>query len=557
MDKAMKIAVILTAMDKMSGVVNSAVSKSQKKLQSLSDGLNKFSNFAIVAGGLGTAFFASTVKAAEESEIAQNRLNQVFTSMGQAADEATSQSEKYASTLQMQIGVEDELIMAVQAKIATFEKASNAAGRANDIYNRATAAAFDMQAAGFGEAKGNIVQLGRALQDPISGISALRRSGITFTEAEQKKIKVLVAANKTFEAQNMILKAVEKQVGGVASKTVTKSQKMRIAWGEIQEQIGKRLLPAFIKLSTYMLDVVIPAVSAFIDKHPGLVKWLAISAAALLIIGTVAKVAAFAIGGLSAVVGFLSKAFLFLSKTIVFIGRLLLGSPVIMIIAAIAFGVYMIIKHWSKIRAFFIRLWDGIKRIFIIAMKAILWVVAAPVMLVIKYWRQISNFFRDLWNGVKEGVSRVFNAIGDAIIAPIKWVKKAWQDFKDWFSNLWDDIKTVGLNVMKGPGGVIQAKMEEQLKAQLKSQNQFKNTPSAAPTMWSQINKLMINPTPSAAPAPVATRGNTTTTLNYAPVINTSGFGGSADIKQVLDEHGRDMLKKIEEQQRKRDRTKY
>ncbi len=556
MDKAMKIAVILTAMDKMSGVVNSAVSKSQKKLTSLSEGLNKFSNFALVAGGLGTAFFATTVKAAEESEIAQRRLQQVFKSMGQDYINATRKSSEYASVLQTQIGIEDELIMAVQAKLATFEKASNAAARANGIYNRATAAAFDMQAAGFGEAQGNIVQLGKALQDPIKGITALRKSGITFTEAEQKKIRALVAANKTFEAQNLVMKAIEKQVGGVAATTVSRTQKMRIAWGEIQEQIGNRLLPAFIRLSSYMLDVVIPAVSAFIDKHPGLVKWLAISAAALLIIGTVAKVAAFAIGGLSAVVGFLSKAFLFLSKTIVFIGRLLLGSPVIMIIAGIAFGVYMIIKHWSKVRAFFIRLWDNIKRIFIIAMKAILWVVAAPVMLVIKYWRQISNFFRDLWNGVKEGVSRVFNAIGDAIIAPIKWVKKAWQDFKDWFSNLWDDIKSVGLNVLKGPGGIVQAKLEEQMKAQLKAQNQFNKMPSAAPNLWSQINKVMINSTPAAAPAPVAARGNVTTTLNYAPVINSS-LGGSAEIKQVLDEHGRDMLKKIEEQQRKRDRTKY
>lgn len=556
MDKAMKIAVILTAMDKMSGVVNSAVSKSQKKLTSLSEGLNKFSNFAIVAGGLGTAFFATTVKAAEESEIAQRRLQQVFKSMGQDAS-AAKQAEEYANKLQKIIYVEDELIMAVQAKLSTFEKASNAAARANDIFNRATAAAFDMQAAGFGEAQGNIVQLGLALQDPIKGITALRRSGITFTKSEQKKIQALVAANKTFEAQSLVMKAIEKQVGGVAATTVTESQKMRIAWGEIQEQIGNRLLPAFIKLSSYMLDVVIPAVAAFIDKHPGLVKWLAISAAALLIIGTVAKVAAFAIGGLSAVVGFLSKAFLFLSKTIVFIGRLLLGSPVIMVIAAIAFGVYMIIKHWSKVRAFFIRLWDGIKRIFIIAMKAILWVVAAPVMLVIKYWRQISNFFRDLWNGVKEGVTRIFNAIGDAIIAPIKWVKKAWQDFKDWFANLWEGIKDFGENLLKGPSGMMDNKIKEYLKTQEQAQKVFNAGPSAAPNMWSQINKLMINPTAAPAPTPVAAMGNTTITLNNAPVINTSGMGGSADIKQVLDEHGRDMLKKIEEQQRKRDRTKY
>jgi hypothetical protein len=60
----------------------------------------------------------------------------------------------------------------------------------------------------------NAVALGKALNDPIKGISALTRNGITFTESEKERIKVLVESNKVGEAQNMILQAIETQVGG-------------------------------------------------------------------------------------------------------------------------------------------------------------------------------------------------------------------------------------------------------------------------------------------------------------------------------------------------------
>ena len=93
--KTLKIAVLLTAYDKLSSVVSSAVSKSEARLNRLkkvSDNISKFGTAALIAGGVGTAFFAGTVHAAEESEVAQNRLRQVFKSMGQDYAKATGPS---------------------------------------------------------------------------------------------------------------------------------------------------------------------------------------------------------------------------------------------------------------------------------------------------------------------------------------------------------------------------------------------------------------------------------------------------------------------------------
>src|SRR6266496_1519831 len=111
-ESQMKIAVILSAYDKMTAVVNSSVANVEKKLKKVQKGLNEFADKALIGGGVGTLFFGKTIEAAEESAQAQNRLRQVFKSMGQDYENATKQSAEYASALQVQIGKEDETILA-------------------------------------------------------------------------------------------------------------------------------------------------------------------------------------------------------------------------------------------------------------------------------------------------------------------------------------------------------------------------------------------------------------------------------------------------------------
>ena len=112
-------------------------------------------------------------------------------------------------------------------------------------FDRATQAAIDMAASGFGEAEQNAVQLGKALQDPIKGITALARSGVTFTNQEKEKIRVLVESGRILEAQNTILSAIETQVGGTAAATANASDRMREGMRVVKEEIGRGLAPAF------------------------------------------------------------------------------------------------------------------------------------------------------------------------------------------------------------------------------------------------------------------------------------------------------------------------
>jgi len=183
--------------------------------------------------------------AGEESVASNARLEQVFKSMGDTTGRAAEQAENYADKLAMQIGVDDDIIKSTEAKLATFKAVSNETAMQAGIFERATDAAADLAATGFGTMETNAAQLGKALQDPVKGLTALRKAGVTFTDQERDQIAALVKSGKTLEAQKVILAAIESQVGGVAKATAKGSDIQAVAIGQMQQKLGEELLPAF------------------------------------------------------------------------------------------------------------------------------------------------------------------------------------------------------------------------------------------------------------------------------------------------------------------------
>jgi hypothetical protein len=94
--------------------------------------------------------------------------------------------------------------------------------------------------------------LGKALQDPIKGISALARAGVSFTEDEKKKIRALAESNRLLEAQDVILQAIEGQVGGTAEANVSSFDKINLAVERVKDQVGNALLPVIERMVPYL-----------------------------------------------------------------------------------------------------------------------------------------------------------------------------------------------------------------------------------------------------------------------------------------------------------------
>lgn len=214
---------------------------------------------ATVAATAAVADFAGkSIIAAEGVAVANARISQISTSMGifgSQADNVTQRLIKFAEANELTVAVDAEVIKATQAKLLTFKQLAQTADETGGAFDRATMAALDLAAAGFGSAETNAVQLGKALQDPVKGITALARAGVTFTKQEKEQIKTLVEAGKTLQAQDLILSSIETQVGGTAEATAKASDKMSLAFDNIYEAVGTALLPVVDEFTTAITDL--------------------------------------------------------------------------------------------------------------------------------------------------------------------------------------------------------------------------------------------------------------------------------------------------------------
>ena len=235
---------------------------------------------------LGTAFgafiglnvFGSFISQARES-LAISRITEArIRSTGGAAHITAAQVGELATSISNKTGADDEAVQSGENMLLTFTNVRNEVGRGNDIFNQASMAAVDMAAAlngGKVTAEGTSqasILLGKALNDPIKGLTALRRVGVAFTAQQEAQIKTLVKSGDVLGAQKIILGELSKEFGGTAKAAADPMQRLSVIAGNLEEQVGTALMPVFDRFASFMADTGAPAISSFVTvltKIPG------------------------------------------------------------------------------------------------------------------------------------------------------------------------------------------------------------------------------------------------------------------------------------------------
>lgn len=153
---------------------------------------------------------------AQEYEKATAQLNAGIKSTGNLAGLSVEGLQAQAAALESLAAQDEIAIMKNQALLQTFTNVRNVTGEGNDIFNQATLAMLNMGAK-MGDNAGSAMQLGKALNDPLMGMNALRRVGVVFTEEQKESIKAMVAAGDIMGAQKIILAELEVEFGGAAA----------------------------------------------------------------------------------------------------------------------------------------------------------------------------------------------------------------------------------------------------------------------------------------------------------------------------------------------------
>ena len=201
----------------------------------------------------GFDFLGGLVKDASESRRVLAETEQAIKATGGAAGISAKEVAALADSLSKKTGIDDEQIQSAENLLLTFKSVRNEAGKGNDVFNQATKAVLDLSKQ-FGGTEASAVQIGKALNDPIQGVTALTRVGVQFTDQQKEQIKAMVEVGDTLGAQKIILGEINSQVGGQAEAQATAAAKLKVVWGNLREELGARLLPIVDKVATFLAD---------------------------------------------------------------------------------------------------------------------------------------------------------------------------------------------------------------------------------------------------------------------------------------------------------------
>lgn len=230
-----------------------------KKLQSASRGLNKAIGIDMKriakwgALGLGVGLAATMKIGIDEMLEAQKVSAQTaaaIRSTGGAANASQSGIENLASSLSKMSGVDDELIQSGENLLLTFTNIRNAAGAGNDVFNQTTKAALDMSVAMGEDLTSSAMRIGKAINDPVKGATALRKAGVQLTDQQIKQIKAFDKSGQSMKAQKIILAELNKEFGGSAK-----------AFGQTSAGALSRLKNEYAELSAELVSQMAPSLS--------------------------------------------------------------------------------------------------------------------------------------------------------------------------------------------------------------------------------------------------------------------------------------------------------
>lgn len=247
------------------------LSKSTVKVNKTLGGVGKIG--LGVAAGVGAAtvavgaLAAATTKDMMRVERLGKQTENVINATGGAAGRTRKQVDAMAGRLEKMTGAEAEAVTEGQNMLLTFK---NIKGKNFDL---ATKSMLDM---GVAMNKGSLegldlsktsIQMGKALNDPIKGITALSKVGVSFTDSQKKQIKAMQEAGDMAGAQKIILKELKSEFGGAAKAAGQTTEgmiaKIKNTFGNIAESTLSFVLPAMMKLMGFVNRKVMPALERF------------------------------------------------------------------------------------------------------------------------------------------------------------------------------------------------------------------------------------------------------------------------------------------------------
>ena len=264
------LQVVITAKDQTGGVL-SGLSGTVGNLGKLAGGVLTLGLGAAAAGGTALAAgLYDSVQEAMKSEEVIAQLGAVLKSTGGAAGVTEEMATGLADKLDDVTRFEDEAILSGENMLLTFTNIGK------DVFPDATQSMLDMATALGQDPVNSAMMLGKALNDPVQGVTALRRVGVQLTDDQEALIKKMVESGDVMGAQKVILGELTKEFGGSAvAAGQTAAGQFDIfnnKVGNIKEEIGNKLLPIMGTLLDKFGPVLLDVISGALPIMDGIIS---------------------------------------------------------------------------------------------------------------------------------------------------------------------------------------------------------------------------------------------------------------------------------------------
>ena len=471
---------IVGDVDNLKGALNDAEDRLGKLGGSIGSGI---ATAAKIGGAAMAAFGVASVKAFMDAEQVGAQTAAVIKSTGGAAKISADQVSSLAGSLSKMSGADDEAIQSGENLLLTFTNVQNQAGKGNDIFNQATGIMLDMSTALGQDMSSSAVQLGKALNDPIKGVTALQRVGVSFTDAQKAQIEAMVKSGDVMGAQKLILGELQKEFGGSAKAAgetfAGQINKLKVAVGNFMEDVGARLVPILMAVGKWLGDKLPAAVDWLSTAITPLVRWIqqAIDGFKLwreggidlagLIAGLIDENLKFlpviqrVIDVITAIASYISDnagpAFTALAAVIATVvlppfiawaaATIAAAAPVIALVAAVGAVTFAAVKAYQEFDTFR-NIVDSLKDMFLDLIGALKEIVVTGIDFLKGVWRvfgdDLVSFAREFIASVAEifrGAINTLSGIFDLIKAVLtgKW-GDAWDALKAIVDGVWDTI---------------------------------------------------------------------------------------------------------------------
>ena len=367
-------------------------------------------------------FGKESFKAFTDANMASAQLDATLTSTNNAVGLSREELNKLSEDLSKNSLYTTTAVTSMQSVLTTFTSIHE------DVFPKAQQAIADLATKMHGDLQGAAVQVGKALQDPVQGITALRKVGVSFSDEQQSVIQKLIETGHAAEAQTMILKELNTEFGGSAEAAMKADP-----WGafkkdmeETEVSVGKLINMALVHL--------IPVLKSISEAVKSTSEWLKEHSEVLKAVAYVVGISVAAFVTYKTVLFAMEAPMLAVAAAQWAINVAMSVNPVGLIIAgvvALGLALYECWKHFEVFRRVVLTTWETIKQFSIVLFDSLIFPFTTAYHAVMALNSALVGDFSGAKAHIKEIGNNYMSMVND-VTSGVKSISSAWNaDYSD------------------------------------------------------------------------------------------------------------------------------